>query len=510
MMRNKPRKRRTGLATAMGRSIFVLCAVALFVFTANGIASYLKLDTLTGQDWWIGFGKAAGPALIVVGVLTLALARWHEKKSFSTFCVLLFCFLVSFAASMNYWFRAMRGETKTIEVYDTQRSEVVRQLSIARDQMGLVVTDLEKLATESSNKRDLEKTKGNTCERQTKPKPGERYLFRKADAERFEGINASIKHIPTRLQDEITSVQNVKPTPGKGFATNLNTLRSALNTLQSAQSDLALEQARKDLAGRVAEDDKPRSEGKVVFYCPDLFIRGLAQGAAKRIEGFQTLRAPAIEVPDFSQAADSMQVFAMVLDRPNWFKPGGLSVSDVIALIMALTIEIGMASTASAFSRRLVSESAIDRLPEILDRDPDFAMAVVRTLAGDPDQKVREVMDLIESHEKRLFGYRRLVVLYGSKDEGARKLAWNASAMQKMGLIEPDSFLFASLRLRASMPYLFKRGVYDRLEVFRIKDDAFDELRLREFVVRVNAEVARVNEPPQQDNEPPRWQQAAE
>ena len=510
-MNAQPRRAAISLGTKINRFVFLLCAIALFVFTANGFAAFLKVEKLSGLEWWYGWLKAGTPALIVVAALTLSLAKWHQKKSAITLLFIVLFFSISFAASMNYWFRSMRGEVKTVEIFDVQRDGAVKQMSSAHDHIDNVVTALFALATESRQKADTENSDGNTCERQTAKIKGPRYRFRRDDAARFEGIYASVKHIPSTLKDKIAAAQAIKPLPGEKLAHNVSELRSAVNATESAQLDPALEQAKKELTARVADDGKPRKDGNVTFSCPDESIRTQAEAAVKRIEGFSKLKMPSVEIPDFSEVADSLKVFSLAYDTKSWGKPGGLSISDGIALLIAIAIELGMASTASAFSLRLAGENVIDRLPDALDRDPTLTLAVVRALGDDPDAKVREVMTLIERHEKRLFGFRRLVVLYGSEDAEVSRLAWNASIMERMGLIEADSFIFASLRVRASLPYWFQRKHHNRMEIFRIKDDAFDEIRLREFVARVRATLSDTQspEPPRQDNEP-QWQQAAE
>jgi hypothetical protein len=119
-------------------------------------------------------------------------------------------------------------------------------------------------------------------------------------------------------------------------------------------------------------------------------------------------------------------------------------------------------------------------------------------------------MTLIERHEMRLFGYRRLVVLYGSDDASSQKLAWNASIMRDLDMIDEDSFLLASLRLSAVVA-LWRQGKrYDRMEIFRVKDRAFDKLRAREFIARVREDLDGpiTPGPGMQDNT--HWRQAAE
>lgn len=504
-----------GLGTRFARALFILCWALLFFFTAAGIASFLKLEELSGDDWWFGLLKSGTLAFVVVAGLTHALADWHKKKSAGAFICMLIFFLISASASMNYWYRSMRGDIKTVEVFNLQLDAVVSELARAYDRAESVVKALAALSGESTQKKELEKEHGYTCERQTKKDvEGPRFRFRRDDAALFEGIHISVKSLPASLKDRIAEVQAVKPTAGQ-LGQALTDLRAASNTGTSVTRDSAWEQAKEKLKKRAADDGQPQKDGKKVFFCADPSIRVQAESAVKRIEELQQIKMPTIEVPDFSKIADSLKIFGLIYDWNSWGKPGGLSISDGIAFAIAIIVEITMARSAGAFVNRLAGDSVLDRLPSALDHDPALTLAVVRALGDDPDPKVLEVMSLIERNERKLFGFRRLVVLYGSEDPDQKRLAWNAPIMKEMDLIEQDSFIFSSLRVRVSLSYflsyLFSGKYYRRIELFRIKDESFDKIRMREFIARVRdlSPNGPSSEPPRQDNTVP-WLQAAE
>jgi len=319
-----------------------------------------------------------------------------------------------------------------------------------------------------------------------------------------------VKDIPSILKSKIGEIQALNPVAGETLAQDLARLRAAANAAISVQRDPALAQAKEQLRARVDEDGRARQDGKTTFSCPDPSIRNQAEATAKRIEEIGKIVMPDIEVPDMTEITESLKIFGALLDSKKWGQPGGLSISDFAILLFAAALELIMTGTAGSFAFSLTEDSAIDRLPRDMDRDPRLALSIVRAFAGDPDPYVRQVMTMIERHEMRLFGYRRLVVLYGSDDASSQKLAWNASIMRDLDMIDEDSFLLASLRLSAAVA-LWRQGKrYDRMEIFRVKDRAFDKIRAREFIARVREDLdgPHTPSPVPQDNTP--WRQAAE
>lgn len=228
---------------------FPAAAVVLFIATADGFAALLQ-----AKDWDPkGWGLAILLAAVVDALLVGAVLEWLKTGKLAALIAMLLFMNASAVASINFWYRHIRGSEKTVEIFNVQRDAALQQLIFVRDRIDEAKSGLSGLSTYSKSMATREVAKGDTCGRFAAI-PGPRQRFRDGDANFFAGLEQGFAGIPPRISAEIEVVRNLRPRPGETLAADLDRLRLALGNANSVLHDPALPQIAEALRERIAED----------------------------------------------------------------------------------------------------------------------------------------------------------------------------------------------------------------------------------------------------------------
>lgn len=486
------------------RVAFPVTAVALFVATADGCAALLHI-----QDWndprWILAGLLAA---IADAALVSNLLDWQKKRRLSALLFAAIFMFVSGMASVNFWWRHIRGSEKTTEVFSLQQTVALQALLPLRDRLQEAAAGLSQLAAYSRDMSEREVKNGDTCGIHAKI-PGPRQRFRTDDARFFAGLQNDIAAVPARLSAEIETVRTLRPVPEQTLEQDAGRLRHAMTNAYSVTRDPALGRIADTLRKRVADDNLDRLEGKTRFNCADASIRSQAGNVIARLDAVLNARLPEISVPNFTSATDGLRVLGLIFDYSSWGKPGGLSVTDAGIIFIALIIELALYSSSRGFARQVATDRRLRDLPLELNFIPDAALGFVRALMEEPDPHVRDFCAGLARYTARIGLQDRLIVAHGCSDPRAVALAWRAPALAAIdGWLERDRLVLGFLiNMIGWWKWPETRGC-SRRETFKVNRETLDELHLAEIVSRMRAKDVPFSPQPQ-DNWPG-YQQAAE
>lgn len=459
---------------------FPLTALFLFVATADGIGALLNAHFLDVWSWALALSLAA----VVDAVLISALLDWLKTRRLVALSFMLLFMGVSGAASINFWYRQIRGSEKTVELFNLERDNVLQGLVTLRDRLAEAGNGLANLAEHSKKMAKREVEGGDTCERQTQKKPGPRQRFRDSDAMFFEGLNKDLEPIPPRLDTEIAVVRGLAPNAGPTLIEADRRIKQAATTASSIVNDPALGHIVSELRRRVAEDQNNRVDGRTTFNCADSTVRTLAGTAIARIEKLPKMRP--IVIVDWSKPGGGLGILPLLVNFTTWGTPGGLSGVDAIVVLLAVLVELALVWTARGVARAVPPERVLPHLQCSTSEFSDGALAFVRELSRAPDPEIRELAEIIERYRIRfLLVGDVIVVSVGSNDARAQKLEWLAPILVAVGWARRTRMLPNSM-FRAIAWWRWKetRGC-QRRDVFRLDIAAMDELRLAEVLSRM-------------------------
>lgn len=474
------------MMTKLKRFAFPIASFTLLIASIDGFSALLQ-----AKGWDVGrWGPAILLAVLIDIMLAASMLQWHKNRT--ALVPMLFFMLVSGAASMNFWYRMIRGAEKTTEIFEVQREAALGDLIAVRDRIDGAASTLSGAAAHSKEMAIKEASDGNTCGK-SRGIPGPRQRFRDADANFFSSLERDISSVPPRISAEIEAVRALQPRPGETLAADLGRVRLALGNAESVMHDPALPRIAEALRKRIADDMIDRREGQVVFNCADPAIRSHAGNALVRIEKLPSSTIQVV-VPDLSSASESFKVFGLLFDWKTWGQKGGLSVADAAVIVLSIAVELAAYWSARGFAHGLQPERVLEQLPGAIDFVPDTALRFIRVLTDKPDPRIQWFCAVLERYQASIGLHDRLVVAHGCADQRAIDLAWAAPILVAVGWAKRDRWL-PGLVVSAIAWWKWPetRGC-ERRETFRIERKVFDELRLAEVLARVRREEQPVRD----------------
>jgi hypothetical protein len=464
---------------------FPIAMLVLFIASTDGFVALLQAQ---GWDPW-RWGLAVLLAVLVDIMLAVSILEWHRSPSLSAGIAMLAFMAFSGGASVNLWYRTIRGAEKTTEIFDVQRDAVLRDLIIVRDRIAEAKSGLSGASAYSKRMADDEKSTGNTCGK-SRGDPGPRQRFRDADANFFASLERDLSSIPPRISAEIDTVRALQPQPGKTLAADLGRLRLAVGNAESVLHDPALPRIAEALRNRIAEDTVDRREGKIVYNCADPAIRSEAGNVLARIQKLPTATSQVV-VHDLTSPSETLSVFGL-FNPKNWGEKGGLSVADILIIAFSVFCEFAAFWSGRGFARGLKPERSLEHLPAAIDFDPDTALRFIRALTDQPDPRVQWFCRVLTRYQASIGLHNRLFVAYGCTDQRMIDLAWAAPILVAIGWLKRDRWLPGLLVTGiARWKWPETRGC-ERRETFRIEQTVFDELHVAEVVARMREQYRTV------------------
>lgn len=461
---------------------FPVTAAVLFIATADGLAALLNAGILDLWTWSLAIALAA----VVDAVLISALFEWLRTREFVALCVLLIFMAASGAASVNFWYRHIRGSVKTVETFDVQRDAVSRNLVTLLDRLNQAKTGLDDLNVYSADKAKEEALNGGTCGQKTARIEGPRARFRAADAAFFAGLSQGISSIPGRLQSEIDTVRSLIPEPGSALTEAGRRLELAVANASSIRNDPGLTQLAAELRQRIDDDAVERVDRGTQFFCPDARITAMARTVVGRIEGLPEM-AP-VTIVDWTTAGGGLHILPLLLDWKTWGKPGGLSGVDAAVIFLAVLVEFALLWTARGYARAQPPERILPALARSTADVPADALKFVDALAQPADRNVRRLIALIEKYRASLGLGDLVIVSHGTHDEDAEALAWSISIFRSVGWARRARLVPNALLNVYGWWHWKETRSCKRREAFWLDLDALDELRLAEVSSRMRVD----------------------
>ena len=188
-------------------------------------------------------------------------------------------------------------------------------LNAAATRLDQLQSTLVKLSTVSSEKAEIERTKGTSCPN-SRPGDGPRRKLREDDAARFSFASDFVKERATAVKGELSALDgdllkivNSDPSTVDAKTGTRNEFMKALSRkldmtvtgFNAFRTDPQLRQLRTELSDR-AEQSTFGDPKKGGFICPDAQLQGALRGAVKAIDQLPELEKPKIAAVEGSEA----------------------------------------------------------------------------------------------------------------------------------------------------------------------------------------------------------------
>jgi hypothetical protein len=227
----------------------------------------------------------------------------------------VFLTLISVGFGFGFYWKVLESRSEASRSAESAVAQVQGSLNAAATRLEQLQSTLQKLTAVSSEKAELERTKGTSCPN-SRPGDGPRRKLRDDDAARFSFASDFVKERATAVKGEMTAldadlikIANSDPSTVDPKSGTRNEFMKALSRkldmtvtgFNAFRTDPQLRQLRTELADR-AEQSTFGDPKKGGFICPDAQLQGALRGAVKAIDQLPELEKPKIAAVEGSEA----------------------------------------------------------------------------------------------------------------------------------------------------------------------------------------------------------------
>jgi hypothetical protein len=227
----------------------------------------------------------------------------------------VFLTLISVGFGFGFYWKVLESRSEASRSAESAVAQVQGSLNAAATRLDQLQSTLVKLTAVSSEKAELERTKGTSCPN-SRPGDGPRRKLREDDAARFSFASEFVKERATAVKGEMTALDadllkivNSDPSTVDVKSGTRNEFMKALSRkldmtvtgFNAFRTDPQLRQLRTELADR-AEQSTFGDPKKGGFICPDAQLQGALRGAVKAIDQLPELEKPKIAAVEGSEA----------------------------------------------------------------------------------------------------------------------------------------------------------------------------------------------------------------
>jgi hypothetical protein len=262
----------------------------------------------------IGFSVA----MLMTMIIWLLDQMFAPINGFTKFCYALgyvFLTIISVGFGFGFYWKVLESRSEASRSAESAISQVQGSLFAAATRLDQLQTTLVQLSAVSTEKAELERTKGTSCPN-SRPGDGPRRKMRDDDAVRFafssDFVKARVGSVKTELSaldGDLLKIVNADPSTldpksgtrnefMKGLSRKLDMTVTGFNAFRT---DPQLRQLRTDLSDR-AERSTFGDPKKGGFVCPDPQLQGALRGAVKAIDQIPELEKPKIAAVEGSEA----------------------------------------------------------------------------------------------------------------------------------------------------------------------------------------------------------------
>ncbi|MGE5267266.1 MAG: hypothetical protein ACM3L9_07865, partial [Deltaproteobacteria bacterium] len=227
----------------------------------------------------------------------------------------VFLSLISVGFGFGFYWKVLESRSEASRSAEAAVGQVQGSLNAAATRLDQVQGTLVKLSQISTEKAEIERTKGTSCPN-SRPGDGPRRKLREDDAARFSFASDFVKDRATSVKSELAALDGdlmkivnadastFDPKTGtrnefmKALSRKLDMTVTSFNAFRT---DPQLRQIRTELADRADQSTfgDPKKGG---FICPDAQLQGALRGAVKAIDQLPELEKPKIAAVEGSEA----------------------------------------------------------------------------------------------------------------------------------------------------------------------------------------------------------------
>jgi hypothetical protein len=227
----------------------------------------------------------------------------------------VFLTLISVGFGFGFYWKVLESRSEASRSAESAVAQVQGSLNAAATRLDQLQSTLVKLSALSTEKAELERTKGTSCPN-SRPGDGPRRQLREDDAARFSFASDFVKDRATAVKGELSALDgdlmkivNSDPSTIDAKSGTRNEFMKALSRkldmtvtgFNAFRTDPQLRQVRNELADR-AEQSTFGDPKKGGFICPDAQLQGALRGAVKAIDQLPELEKPKITAVEGSEA----------------------------------------------------------------------------------------------------------------------------------------------------------------------------------------------------------------
>lgn len=227
----------------------------------------------------------------------------------------VFLTLISVGFGFGFYWKVLESRSEASRSAESAVGQVQGSLNAAATRLDQLQSTLVKLATVSSEKAEIERTKGTSCPN-SRPGDGPRRKLREDDAARFTFASDFVKERATAVKNELSALDgdllkivNSDPSTVDAKTGTRNEFMKALSRkldmtvtgFNAFRTDPQLRQLRTELSDR-AEQSTFGDPKKGGFICPDAQLQGALRGAVRAIDQLPELEKPKIAAVEGSEA----------------------------------------------------------------------------------------------------------------------------------------------------------------------------------------------------------------
>jgi hypothetical protein len=227
----------------------------------------------------------------------------------------VFLSLISVGFGFGFYWKVLESRSEASRSAEAAVGQVQSSLNAAATRLDQVQSTLVKLSQISSEKAEIERTKGTSCPN-SRPGDGPRRKMREDDAARFSFASEFVRDRATSVKSELAALDGdlikivnadastIDPKTGtrndfmKALSRKLDMTVTSFNAFRT---DPQLRQLRTELSDRADQSTfgDPKKGG---FICPDVQLQGALRGAVKAIDQLPELEKPKIAAVEGSEA----------------------------------------------------------------------------------------------------------------------------------------------------------------------------------------------------------------
>jgi hypothetical protein len=227
----------------------------------------------------------------------------------------VFLTLISVGFGFGFYWKVLESRSEASRSAESAVGQVQGSLNAAATRLDQLQSTLVKLSTVSSEKAEIERSKGTSCPN-SRPGDGPRRKLREDDAARFSFASDFVKERATAVKGELSALDgdllkivNSDPSTVDAKTGTRNEFMKALSRkldmtvtgFNAFRTDPQLRQLRTELSDR-AEQSTFGDPKKGGFICPDAQLQGALRGAVKAIDQLPELEKPKIAAVEGSEA----------------------------------------------------------------------------------------------------------------------------------------------------------------------------------------------------------------